>query len=54
MTFITWACLRYVQELTTILGPQNHTQGHCVGHLFNLEIEVVPQDDIILLPQNRQ
>ena len=29
MTFITWACLRYVQELTTILGPQNRTQGSC-------------------------
>ena len=30
MTLITWACLRYVQELTTILGPQNCTQGSCV------------------------
>ena len=29
MTFITWACIRYVQELTTILGPQNRTQGSC-------------------------
>ena len=29
MTFITWACLRCVQELTTILGPQNRTQGRC-------------------------
>ena len=29
MTFIKWACLRYVQELTTILGPQNRTQGSC-------------------------
>ena len=26
MTFITWACLRCVQELATILGPQNPTQ----------------------------
>ena len=30
MSLITWACLRYVQELTTILGPQNRTQGSCV------------------------
>ena len=30
MTSITWASLRYVQELTTILGPQNRTQGSCV------------------------
>ena len=30
MTFMTWACLRYVQELTTILGPRNRTQGSCV------------------------
>ena len=26
MTFITWACLRCVQELVTILGPENPTQ----------------------------
>ena len=25
MTFITWACLRCVQKLATILGPQNPT-----------------------------
>ena len=29
MSLITWACLRCVQELTTILGPQNRTQGSC-------------------------
>ena len=29
MTFITWACLRCVQELATILGPQNPTQRSC-------------------------
>ena len=29
MTSITWASPRYVQELTTILGPQNRTQGSC-------------------------
>ena len=29
MTLITWACLKCVQELTTILGPQNRTQGSC-------------------------
>ena len=30
MSLITWECLRCVQELTTILGPQNPTQGSCV------------------------
>ena len=30
MTLITWTCLRYVQEMATILGPQNRTQGSCV------------------------
>ena len=34
MTFITWACLRCVQELTTILGPQNRTQGSCVWYVL--------------------
>ena len=29
MTSTTWAIPRYVQELTTILGPQNRTQGSC-------------------------
>ena len=29
MTFITWTCLRCVQELATILGPQNPTQRSC-------------------------
>ena len=29
MPSITWASPRYVQELATILGPQNHTQGSC-------------------------
>ena len=33
MTSITWASPRYVQELTTILGPQNRTQGSCVWKL---------------------
>ena len=32
MSLITWACLRCVQELTTILGPQNRTQGSCDQH----------------------
>ena len=32
MTLITWACLRYVQELATILVPQNRTQGSCARH----------------------
>ena len=26
---MAWAIPRYVQELTTILGPQNRTQGSC-------------------------
>ena len=30
MTLITWECLRCVQELATIFGPQNRTQGSCV------------------------
>ena len=29
MTSITWASPRYVQELTTILAPQNRIQGRC-------------------------
>ena len=29
MTFITWACVRCVQELATILGSQNPTQRSC-------------------------
>ena len=29
MTFITWTCLRCVQELATISGPQNPTQRSC-------------------------
>ena len=29
MTSITWASPRYVQELATILGPQNPTQRSC-------------------------
>ena len=28
-SIITWASPRYVQELATILGPQNRTQGRC-------------------------
>ena len=29
MSLITWECLRCVQELTTISGPQNRIQGSC-------------------------
>ena len=36
MTSITWASPRYVQELTTILGPENRTQGSCVIVLTEL------------------
>ena len=32
MTSITWAGSRCVQELTTILAPQNRTQGSCEYH----------------------
>ena len=31
MNSTTWASPRYVQELATILGPQNRTQGSCVA-----------------------
>ena len=30
MTSTTWASPIYVQELATILGPQNRTKGSCV------------------------
>ena len=33
MTSITWAGPRCVQELATILGPQNRTQGRCERQL---------------------
>ena len=35
MTSITQASPRYMQELATILCPQNRTQGSCVLDLFN-------------------
>ena len=35
MTSITWAGPRCVQELATILAPQNRTQGSCDLHLFS-------------------
>ena len=38
MTFITWTCLRCVQELATILGPQNPTQRSC-GHVTERDIQ---------------
>ena len=42
MTFITWACLRCVQELATISGPQNPTQRSCeLSYLDDLSPEVV-------------
>ena len=31
MTSTTWESPRYVQELATIEGPQNRTQGSCEG-----------------------
>ena len=34
MTLITWACLRCVQELATILGPENPTQRSCDQYLL--------------------
>ena len=38
MTFIKWASLRCVQELATILGPQNRTQGSCDWFLSLTEL----------------
>ena len=46
MSLITWACLRCVQELTTILGPQNRTQGSCVvngEHKTKQKIKIGPK-----------
>ena len=43
MTFITWACLRCVQELATILGAQNPTQRSCdLDLIFRFHI-LMPQ-----------
>ena len=36
MTSITWASPRYVQELATILGPQNPTQRSCDNNFISL------------------
>ena len=38
MTFSTWACLRCVQELATVLGPQKLTQGRSVK--FKIQINI--------------
>ena len=44
MTSITWASPRYVQEVATILGPQNRTQGSCVVYLdMNMNVQSTPQ-----------
>ena len=48
MTLITWACLRYVQELATILGPQNRTQGSC-EHLLRMPKEKSPTWNLVRL-----
>ena len=34
MTSITWAGPRCVQELATILAPQNRTQGRCAKYII--------------------
>ena len=47
MTFITWACLRCVQELATILGPQNPTQRSCDGHWSCFMVRHAP--DLLLI-----
>ena len=51
MTFITWTCLRCVQELATILGPQNPTQRSCdvkaVVAAFNQEKALVGAFSVI-------
>ena len=41
MSLITWACLRCVQELTTILGPQNRTQGSCGKYYFKQNLNLL-------------
>ena len=42
MTSITWASPRYVQELTTILAPQNRTQGSCEYVYSTCKLLTVP------------
>ena len=49
MTLITWECLRRVQELAPILGPQNRTQGSCESYLgiySNERVLVGPSSEI--------
>ena len=40
MTSTTWASPRYVQELATILGPQNRTQGSCELAMLYLYVHI--------------
>ena len=51
-TIITWASPRYVQELATILGPQNPTQRSCElilicvkWHICSIHLNVNPPSD---------
>ena len=43
---MTWACLRYVQGLANIFGPQNCTQGHC--DVFIIEIQALRTRSCVL------
>ena len=43
MSLITWECPRCVQELTTILGPQNRIQGSCETFCNTLYISMNQQ-----------
>ena len=40
MTSTTWASPRYVQELATILGPQNRIQGSCAIYDLGINIKI--------------
>ena len=46
MTSITWAGPRCVQELPTILAPQNHTQGRCGVFWNRQEILLIMSTEI--------
>ena len=51
MTSITWAGPRCVQELGTILAPQNRIQGRCVYYVMMkiftmLSLVTAPEKDI--------
>ena len=51
-----WACLRYVQELATILAPQNRTQGSCDLYYIHYTVTIKFQEqgvkNLISSPSN--